>query len=199
MRFEIVERDFVKRTLEILEQYDKCVVPHVGDGQQLEVTLLLNCLLGLIILPVEHCQRTQKKDLPQLFNQDDRRIGELGPEWGLSNLNIVKYRSQGQEVDPDAITLRALIVMFRHCMAHGRFADGSLSSPDGMSVVSNEDQRNGSVILDVKLVNKHKETTEFVASIPAKDLRLFGEQIARSFVRDFRLDPASSQPPAGGG
>lgn len=42
------ESDFIKRTLIIISQYDELDLP---KNKKFEVTLLLNCLVGLIILP----------------------------------------------------------------------------------------------------------------------------------------------------
>jgi len=190
MRFEIVERDFVIRTLALLEQYDKYIVPNVGNAQQFEVTLLLNSLLGLIILPVEHCKRIQKVEFPKIFNDDEILISKLGSEWGLSRLKIERFRLRSGLVEPHSISLRQLIVMFRHCMAHGRFSDGSgLNRPEGMSVryQSVENDPLDSLIFEVNLVNRYG-ATEFLASMPVEGLRFFAEQIARSFIRDFSLD-----------
>ena len=195
MRFEIVERDFVLRTLSLLHQYDQHVVPNVPDAQQFEVTLLLNSLLGLIVLPVEHCTRTQKSDFPKLFEGDDSPITQLAEEWALSRLKIEKFRLKGKVIETKRVTLRQLIVMFRHCMAHGRFKDGSGNrSPEGISVryQSLPSDPLQSLILEVKLVNKHGNATEFLASMPVDDLRTFAELVASSFIRDFTLDRNSS-------
>ena len=190
MRFEIVERDIVIRTLALLEQYDKYVEPNVSNAQQFEVTLLLNSLLGLIILPFEHCKRIQKVEFPKIFNDDEILISKLGSEWGLSGLNIEKFRLKGKLVEQNSISLQQLIVMFRHCIAHGRFSDGSgLNRPEGMSVKYRpaENDPLDSLIFEVNLVNTYG-ATEFLASIPVEGLRFFAEQTARSFIEDFLLD-----------
>jgi len=91
-------------------------------------------------------------------------------------------------LERDEVTLRQLLVMFRHCMAQGRFKDGSGNrQPPGMSVryQSTADDIMDSLILEVKLVNRHGDKTTFVASLPVDDLRTFSRQSARSFIRDF--------------
>jgi hypothetical protein len=194
MRFEVVERDFVSRTLTVLDQYHRYVLPNVPHGHQFEVTLLLNSLLGLIVLPVEHCVRTQKSKEPKLFNGDELAISGLGEEWPLSRLNIEKFRLKGKVIDPAGVTLRQLLLMFRHCMAHGRFKDGSRRTESPGVAVRYQpmpDHPLESLILEVKLVNKHREATEFVASMPVDDLREFAMRAARAFVRDFTLDHKS--------
>lgn len=45
------EFDFIKRTKSIIEQYDNFQIP---EKDKFEVTLLLNCLVGLFILPQQH-------------------------------------------------------------------------------------------------------------------------------------------------
>ena len=43
MQYDTIDYDFIKRTLEIIDEYQ-------GDN---DVTLLINCCLGLLILPKE--------------------------------------------------------------------------------------------------------------------------------------------------
>lgn len=45
------EFDFVKRTLKIIEQYNSLFIE--GIDEKYEVTLLINCFIGLIIIPHE--------------------------------------------------------------------------------------------------------------------------------------------------
>ncbi|MEW6226592.1 MAG: HEPN family nuclease [Bacillota bacterium] len=68
MEYEIFERDFIVRTLKIIRQYEK----YVPVSEQFEVTLLINCLLGLLVLPKERCY----VDIPDVL------IEEL-EGWGL--------------------------------------------------------------------------------------------------------------------
>ena len=135
MRYEAVELDFVKRSLEILQQYDRLVRPNIPSDQHYEVTLLLNCLLGLVVLPFEHSKRAQNKDLPCVCDGDEKRISELDPVWGLDKLKIEKFRLRGDVIDPENATLRQIVAMFRHSMAHSRFGDGArMLRPQGISV-----------------------------------------------------------------
>jgi len=50
MEYKNFERDFILRSLRVLEQYEEHVPQTV---EKYEVTLLLNCLLGLLALPHE--------------------------------------------------------------------------------------------------------------------------------------------------
>ena len=47
------EFDFVQRTKKILEQYDSIDFSK-NESEKYEITLLLNCFVGLLILPKEH-------------------------------------------------------------------------------------------------------------------------------------------------
>src|SRR5688572_6053080 len=49
------EFDFIKRTQAIIDRYDKLKIPEEEkEKEKYEVTLLLNCLVGLLILPQQH-------------------------------------------------------------------------------------------------------------------------------------------------
>lgn len=68
MDYDQIERDFVTRTLELLKNY-------TGD---FEVTLLINCCLGLIVLPKEkHYNSIPETEIPL-----------AGSLWGLSQQNV---------------------------------------------------------------------------------------------------------------
>lgn len=104
MEYEIFERDFIVRTMEIIRQYET----HVPSDEQFEVTLLINCLLGLLVLPKERCY----VDIP------DVPIGQI-EGWGLRAEHIKggKYH-----------TLKEIIRGMRNSVAHVRFraiGDGS--------------------------------------------------------------------------
>lgn len=53
MEYENFGRDFIARTLIILNQYETLVMVNIAESEQFEVTLLLNCLLGLLVFPKE--------------------------------------------------------------------------------------------------------------------------------------------------
>ena len=89
------EREFMKRTLEIVRQYH-------GD---FNATLLLNCLLGLLIVPKEICLNAIPED----------PVSEL-PRWGISPQSI---RSFGRR--PNSDSLRGLVHSLRNAVAHFRF------------------------------------------------------------------------------
>lgn len=77
MRYKNQEIDFVKRTKEIIKQYHSCNV----SGEKYEVTLLLNCFVGLLILPEHHWY---DKLLEDIVSKE---------EWGISSRDISEIKS----------------------------------------------------------------------------------------------------------
>ncbi len=93
------EREFMQRSLSLVQGYRG---PH-------DATLLLNCLLGLLIVPKENCI----KSIP------NQPISEL-TDWGISPAAIVNLgKSRGD--DDNAETLRGLVWRLRNAVAHFRF------------------------------------------------------------------------------
>ena len=104
--YENIDVDFAKRTLKIIEQYDRS---KQKGPENFEVTLLVNCLVGLLILP--HERRTNL--IP------DVAIEELG-EWSIDPSFI---KSWG---DTKKKTLRQLVRQLRNSVAHFRIeAEGT--------------------------------------------------------------------------
>jgi len=69
MEYKKIENDFVKRTLQLINSY---------KGEY-EVTLLINCCLGLLILPKErHYAKIPSKTIP-----------ESGAIWGITRNSLV--------------------------------------------------------------------------------------------------------------
>ncbi len=186
MEYDVVERDFVLRSMKIVEQYERYVLPQVNKEEQYDVTLLLNCLLGLIVLPFEHSKRKQSNmEYPVLFKGDDTPINRLKPEWGLSDLRIDCFNINGNAITGDDITVRYIIAMFRHSMAHSQFGDGGeMEIPNGVSVDYKPAEYNAieSVILSVNINNKYKQKVEFRAGIPVASLKRFAMSFAKAFL-----------------
>jgi hypothetical protein len=105
MEYEIFERDFIVRTLEIIKQYEKWVVPNTSESEQYEVTLLINCLLGLLVLPKERCY----------VNIPDKSIEEL-KGWGLES----RFIKDWGRIRKNQHTLKELIHRMRNSVAHIR-------------------------------------------------------------------------------
>lgn len=187
MEYTTVENDFVERSLSILKQYEDYVKPSTSTEKHFEVTLLLNCLLGLVILPFEHLKRKQQNNSPQICKEDETPINELDSEWGLDNLRIEKIKVKGKKYTEAETTLRIIVAMFRHSMAHAQFGDGN-KKPPGLSVSYRGSDNNPleSSIYEVNLKNKH-QNTEFIASIPVESLRKFAIKLASTFLSEHSI------------
>lgn len=94
------EFDFVERTKNIIEQYDSLTIP---EKDKFEVTLLLNCLVGLLILP----QQNWYDNLPsEIISQK---------EWGITPEHI-SFIKRGETKNIKDISRH-----LRNSVAHYRF------------------------------------------------------------------------------
>lgn len=93
------ERAFIERSLTLVQEYKG----------PFDATLLLNCLLGLLVVPKESCLAA----IPQV------PIAEL-KQWGIDPKAITSFgRSDGPNNDPK--NLRGLVWRLRNAVAHFRF------------------------------------------------------------------------------
>jgi hypothetical protein len=104
MEYEVFERDFMNRTLRLIEQYHRYVMPEIDPSNQFEVTLVLNCLLGLLVLPKELCSAL----VP------DKPIVKL-KGWGLK---VTHIENAGHNQSIEKITLKEVIRCMRNSVAH---------------------------------------------------------------------------------
>ena len=93
------ERAFMKRSLELTKQYDG---PH-------DATLLLNCLLGLLIVPNERCLKEIPLD----------PIGDV-EKWGIPR-DAIKSLGKLNKTNTNPENLRGLVYRLRNAVAHFRF------------------------------------------------------------------------------
>ncbi|MGR1221338.1 HEPN family nuclease [Metapseudomonas otitidis] len=93
-----LELDFVERTISLIEQYTN-LVQEKPFAEQLNYTLTINCLLGLVVMPKE------------------RIITYISKE-KLSAENLQKMGLFKSRVDDSIKTLRDLIKNLRHAIAH---------------------------------------------------------------------------------
>lgn len=92
------ERSFSTHTLNILQSYDG---PY-------DATLIVNCLLGLLVLPKE----TMLAAIP------NTPLSDL-PKWGVSEICIKNYGRVTNKI-PEPATIRGLVANLRHSVAHFR-------------------------------------------------------------------------------
>ena len=184
MDYDDIELDFVSRTITILEQYDRYVKSAVPTDKQYELTLLLNCLLGLIVTPFETRKRQQGGVRePKVCGGDYKPVHELGREWGLSNLDIATFTIDNVAVPDRKRTLRKIVAMLRHGMAHARFVDAHIADHDPhrkrlvrayfLNEYSYRDRR-----------SRRDHTVVFSASLPVEDLSKFAVKLAREYLKE---------------
>lgn len=94
------ERAFMERSLELVQNYHG---PY-------DATLLLNCLLGLLVVPKEACLQAIPPD----------PIDELGT-WGISPRSIKDFGTWRNE-DHNPHNLRGLVWRLRNAISHFRFS-----------------------------------------------------------------------------
>lgn len=128
-----IERDFIERTLKIIDQYEDLVRPQLGKDSQFEVTLLLNCLLGLLVYPQ---QIANHSDNQKYFDRwlTDELLVDVGEEWGIRPNDILnpghkKVGKKDKKITLNELTLRNLVRQMRNCIAHARFSVND-TSPD---------------------------------------------------------------------
>lgn len=92
-----IDQDFVRRTKIIIEQYEN-LVNH--NGEKYETTLLLNCLIGLLVLPKEI-----------LYNKIPNTELDRST-WGISSNEIIKIRQKK--------TVRNVVRHIRNSICHFR-------------------------------------------------------------------------------
>jgi hypothetical protein len=97
--YVIQERDFIIRTKALIEQYDHF---QIENDVKYEVTLLLNCLVGLLILP----QQQHIVNLPDVII--------IHEEWGITIQDIAHI-----EGNPNSV--RDIARHMRNSIAHYHF------------------------------------------------------------------------------
>jgi len=96
--YKNIETEFIERTLHLISQYES-ILHQYNFEEQYNYTLLVNCLLGLIVLPKEKTISY----LPKEF------LGkELKKQMGI---NMSSFNS-------DIKDLKDLIIKLRNCIAH---------------------------------------------------------------------------------
>lgn len=92
------ESEFVKRTLHLIGQYETSLYKYDFENQY-NLTLLTNCLLGLIVMP---------KEKALSFLPNERLTSKIKQEMGIFHSSF----------NPDIKELRNLIIALRHSIAH---------------------------------------------------------------------------------
>lgn len=173
-----IARDFILRTLDIIDQYEEIAREKLEPEHQYEVTLLMNCLLGLLIYPQ---QLASHKEYQSRFNRwlTDDKLVDIGHEWGIEPKLVqcaghrVKGRGDNREDIPIAIeqlTLRNMIRQMRNTAAHARF---SVNDANGQieSITFEDDSREHGFAITIPIANLERFVRKLAES--ARD-RLLG-------------------------
>jgi hypothetical protein len=93
------EHDFIERTKKILFQYRN----NFSNDEKYEVTLLMNCLLGLIILPQQHWY----EQLPEEEIEYEK--------WGIKRNHVIYIK------EDETINIKNILRHLRNSISHYRF------------------------------------------------------------------------------
>lgn len=96
--YKDLEYEFVERTLALIRQYEG-IWPQFDYKEQYNYTLLINCLLGLIVMPKE-------------------RIVSYIPKENLTPETKNKIGLKSSWINNDIKNLKDLIITLRHSIAH---------------------------------------------------------------------------------
>ncbi|MFM5581620.1 HEPN family nuclease [Aeromonas veronii] len=119
------EQDFVTRTIQLIEQYYGFIENEPFE-RQFNYTLILNCLLGVIVMPKE------------------RAINSI-PNTRLT-MDFKQQMGVVHSILPDAgTTLRQLIIKMRHSIAHFDIDVESINEHNFINFVNFKDTETGQV------------------------------------------------------
>jgi hypothetical protein len=136
MEQKTLEKEFVERTLHILQNYEG---PY-------GVTLLINCLLGMIVLPKE-------KDFNHISGSDGIHFSDLGIEDG-------DIRSWGK-IEEEGRTAACFIKSMRNSIAHIRIE--SISNEGEIESLLFSDKTGFEAVLSIeKIKQMAMKLSEFV-------------------------------------
>jgi hypothetical protein len=149
MGYEKQNIDFIKRTKSIIEQYDKFVMPKVGKKEQFEVTLFINCFVGLLIVP----QQNWFDDIPEELISSD--------EWGIEPecIPVIKDKSGHHDEEKN---IKNIARHLRNSIAHYHFKGLTL-----------EHENNQITNIEFKDFTNNKTCKTFEAIIPVTALKKF--------------------------
>jgi hypothetical protein len=108
MDYEKQDFDFIKRTQSIIKQYEEYVMPSVKKDEQFDVTLFLNCFVGLLIVPQQNCF-------------DNIPTDSIAPdEWGIAPKDIQIIKDNAGKKD-EARNIKNVTRHLRNSIAHYHF------------------------------------------------------------------------------
>lgn len=197
MNWENIQKDVTERTLQILEQYDEylCSNKISGDNERaLEVTLLLNCLTGLLVIPMEIQKENggKRPNLP-LCDDDLQSLNSILDKWGIAPGDleiefIYNFDEKPKIAQPEEITLRLFAWRLRDSISHAHFWDARTNTPnnEGVAIDARIDinNNNRSKIANLIFMSKDRKRTQelFKAKISVQALRIFTNKFAHAML-----------------
>lgn len=150
------EFDFVYRTKQIIEQYEKF---NIDNHEKFEVTLLINCLVGLLIIPNQHW-----------FNKlPETEISEV--EWGI-NLDQILFIRHGETKN-----VKVVATHLRNSISHYHF---KLLALNDINIDEIE-------LSDYLPMNRGGALT-FHTSMPITSLWKFADRLSQEFLAAMKHD-----------
>ena len=186
MEWKNVQYDFIDRTLRVLQQYDEYTSKQrevLKDFEELEVTLLVNCLIGLLVFPYEYANRDNQPGSVPVCNDDTLAIKDLNENWGLKDIHIERIHDFDHKPVPLSMdaSLRLFVYRMRNSIAHSRFYDGTKMSVDGVGIIYQTAPHDPNKSRIEKLVFQDKND-RFKAIMPVKSVRQFAERFAKAVL-----------------
>ena len=186
MDWKNVQRDFIERTLKLLWQYDTYLNSKLNnqiDFEELEVTLLINCLTGLLVFPYEYAARDKKTGSAQICQDDTITLLNLDKKWGLQNTKIEFISDFDQKIvnPPLNASLRIFIYRMRNSISHSRFFAAANIQSEGVGVIYNNTKYDQDKSKIEKLVFQDINN-RFKAIISVEALRQFAGTLANEIL-----------------
>ena len=153
--------NFVKRTQRIIKDYE-------GD---LEYSLLINCMLGLILLPVEVNKQKQLSFLQHNINDIDI-IQSIFSKDKKHIFNPTKYNKKSKVYENVPKSLLTFIIHLRNSFAH--FSNARANNQEGEWI---------SVRLkDINIYNK--DNVELEITIEKDDLKILAMFLSNEYIKE---------------
>ena len=154
MIYQRFECDFIERTMKIIKQYEDFVEnnKNIQDEEKFEVTLLINCLLGLLVLP----KQKHIHNIPQI------PVSQLAEKWDFREEFIERWGN----VQENMRDLPYIVLRMRNSVAHMN-----------ITILGN-----GETIEFIEFNDDKYSNNIFKAKIPVKNLKTFVKNLAKSII-----------------
>jgi len=137
------EKDFIEKTKTLLEQYEKA---KIDQSEKYEVSLLLNCCVGLLLLPKE-----------KIYNKIDEQLN-LNDDWGIKETDITIGSSNPKSV-------KNIIRHLRNSVAHGKF---EFLSPQKGSEIERMEFKDSNVTINIHVDQLKKFLFQLIDQLETK-------------------------------